>query len=158
MKQFFFSICLLILVPAFALGQSSNQKVEEEILKLEQELLQAMDKSDQPVLEKLVAEDFAATWLIPPQIKTKAEFRTLLQAQKAMGAQPTEATTVEETKVRVYGDTAIFTARWKQSRKRADGSSGTASGRETHTWVKLNGRWQIVASHASPDLDLSKCR
>ena len=150
MKQFFISICLLILVPAFALGQDNNKKVETEILKLEQDLIQARVKNDLATPQRLMTDNYAMTLFIPPQHMSKAEL--LASRQNYTVTERTE----EETKVRVYGNTAIYTARWKETRKHADGRLSNPSGRQTDTWVKLNGRWQLVASHASPDIDLSK--
>jgi ketosteroid isomerase-like protein len=152
MKRVTISICLLLCVAAFTLGQSNNKKVEEEILKLEQELAQARVKNDLAAPQRLMADNYAMTLFIPPQHMSKAEL--LASRQNYTVTERTQ----EEANVRVYGNTAIYTARWKETRKREEGRVTNASGRLTDTWVKLNGRWQLVASHASPDIDLSKCR
>ena len=152
MKRVIIGICLLLCVATFALSQSSNQQVETEILKLEQELSQARVKNDRTVAQRLLADDYLATRSIPPGVRTKAEALASNQTYTV------SASTQEEVKVRVYGNTAILTARWKETRNQADGSVTNVSGRRTHTWVKLKGRWQLAASHASPDIDLSKCR
>jgi len=56
--------------------------------------------------------------------------------------------TADEIKVIVYGDTAI--AIGIETDKGTDnGKDASGRFRWTDTWVKINGQWQCVASHAS---------
>lgn len=158
MKRIVITLYLLTLMPILALSQDNDKKVVEEILKLEQELSQAKVKDDLTVPKRLLAEDCTVTFLVPPQTFSKAALLMPNPASNNPTARTIETSTLEETKVRVFGNTAIFTGRWKETRKYADGRVTNPSGRLTDTWVKLNGRWQLVASHASPDIDLSKLR
>lgn len=59
--------------------------------------------------------------------------------------------TTEETadlKVTVFGNTAIATGTFV-AKGTYKGKSFDDRGRFTDTWVKMNGKWQVVASHAS---------
>jgi hypothetical protein len=54
----------------------------------------------------------------------------------------------EEMKVHIYGDAAVVTYSDK-TRERYEGKDYDNHTRCTDTWVKINGRWQCVASHGS---------
>ena len=54
--------------------------------------------------------------------------------------------TVDDVTVRVYGEAAV--ARGTDTREMADGSKGAALG--TDTWIRRNGKWQIVAAQDTP--------
>jgi ketosteroid isomerase-like protein len=64
------------------------------------------------------------------------------------GEMKTEAATIDEARVRVRGDAAVVTGRatlkgvWH-------GQDFSGSYRVTATWVKEEGRWQLLAEHAS---------
>jgi len=54
----------------------------------------------------------------------------------------------DDYKVRVYGKAAVVTYRETVKGQYKDKDISGQS-RETDTWVKLAGRWQIVATHLS---------
>jgi len=57
----------------------------------------------------------------------------------------------EDVKVTVFGDTAIATGGSKIKGTAASGKPLDEHVRWTDTWLKMpNGKWQCVASHASP--------
>src|SRR5262249_30288888 len=51
----------------------------------------------------------------------------------------------DDNTVRVYGDTAVVTGRWT-GRMTIDGKDASGSFRYTDTFVKRQGRWQVIAS------------
>jgi ketosteroid isomerase-like protein len=56
-----------------------------------------------------------------------------------------------DVKVTAFGDTAIATGGFKGSGTDGTGKPYVVDERWTDTWVKMpNGKWQCVASHASP--------
>jgi len=57
---------------------------------------------------------------------------------------------------RVYGDTVILTGRVVTEYQRDGQTMSKEQQRYTDTYVKRNGRWQVVASHLSNDTARSK--
>jgi ketosteroid isomerase-like protein len=55
---------------------------------------------------------------------------------------------ISDVKVTVYGDTAIATGTFTD-KGTYKGKPFNNRGRFTDTWVKLNGKWQCVATHSS---------
>jgi len=132
---------------ALAPDQSPDKKVEEEILKLHDKLLLAMDKGDAATAEQLVTDDFLITYLMPAKTFTKAAMKFALQSPATFTV---EARKLDEVKVRVYGDAAVVTGHVTEARKGTDGKSGEFKGRFTDVWVKQNGKWLLASRHASP--------
>jgi ketosteroid isomerase-like protein len=59
-----------------------------------------------------------------------------------------ESVTFDNEKVRVYGDTAVFTARF-HFKGAYQGSKVDVSLYATSVWVKRDGTWQLVSVHES---------
>lgn len=157
MKTILTTLILIAAVTTLVISQSGNKAAEEEILKLEQKLDQASVKGDIAVMEQLLAEGYISTaFLNPPRSVTKSE---VLARAKDADAQPyvIESMTHKDLRIKFYGDTAIVTGQWRQGRKAKDGKDASLEFLRTRSWVKINGHWQLVASHTSPILDLSKC-
>lgn len=141
MKQMIVSICLLLLIPAFALGQGSNRKIEEEILKLRSEIGEGV-----AAFERLTTSDFMLTYQVPAKPFTKAEMIERLKNPSYKA----ESRTVDDHKVRTYGNTAVATGRIREVRKYPDGRTVNFEARFTEVWVKQNGKWLLASRHASP--------
>ena len=83
------------------------------------------------------------------QMRTKADEIANLKKPAPAGTPPIFMTA--DTKVRVYGDTAVLTGKVI---KKGTYAEGPRKGQEynfqyryTDVYVKRNGRWQVVASH-----------
>lgn len=132
-------------------GQAQTQggSPEQEVRKLEREWLDAYEQRDAAAMERIVADDFIITFP-KGEMQTKAQ---ILEALKAVKAQrvptaPKPKFYTEDVRARVYGDTVILTGRvithWQ-----SQGNEMRDQSRYTDTYVKRNGRWQVVASHLS---------
>ena len=137
-----FSIFLLILLTSCYTTAQNNH--EQEVRKLERAWLDAYVKNDAEAMNKIVADDFTITFPngsieIKPQI---------LDSLKPSRNSPPPKFHTEEVQARVYGDTVILIGRviteWQQN-----GQPMKEQNRYTDTYVKRNGRWQVVASHLS---------
>jgi ketosteroid isomerase-like protein len=71
----------------------------------------------------------------------------MLEAIKS-GTIKYDAVKVDELKTRVFGDSAIVTG-LVTAKTQVGGQTQSGIARNTATLVKGQGRWQIVASHAS---------
>ncbi len=121
--------------------QASANPVEQELLKLSREWIEAAGRQDKAALDRILATDFMAT---DEQGRTinKAVYLTETEGLKVDSYSLTDVST------RVYGETAVVSLLmpFKGSYK---GQDISGSYRETDVWVKRDNRWQAVASHVS---------
>jgi ketosteroid isomerase-like protein len=137
----------LMVLAAFSLGTSQTKdgplqnNVGQELGRLEDEWLSAYLRGDKATFDRIVADDFTGTDE-SGKVRSKAEERALVQA---VPASVNASLTAEDVQVRVYGDTAVVTGRIVS---RVQGNLNFQS-RFTDTFVKRDGRWQVVARHYS---------
>lgn len=113
--------------------------VEQELVKLERAWLDAYLKRDVAAMEQIESDDFTITHA-NGQVLTKAQ--EIANLKKAGPADSSLSFSTEDTKVRLYGDTAILTGIFISK-----SNASTEQSRYTDVYVKRNGRWQVVASH-----------
>jgi ketosteroid isomerase-like protein len=113
--------------------------VEQELLKLERAWLDAYLKRDAAAMEQIESDDFTITHA-NGQVITKAQ--EVANLKRSGATDSSLAFSTEDTKVRLYGDTAILTGIFVSKSK-----DSTERSRYTDVYVKRNGRWQVVASH-----------
>jgi ketosteroid isomerase-like protein len=149
MKSILMAALIVITVACLGMAQSRSREaaqrsaVEQEVLKAESEQRAAYLRGDVAATERLVADEFILT--IPGGIGSKA---TLITFLKETPVDPTLTLTAEDTQVRVNGDTAVVVGRRVERRRRPDNNQeGTAYARYTRTYVKRQGRWQLLAEH-----------
>ena len=136
-------LCTLIVPTVFAEKTDSVQQVRQ----LEREWLDAYEKHDSAAMQRIVADDFSIVFP-DGSGQTKADIMTMLERGRA-SKRPSPRFTTEDVKARAYGNTVILSGRVFTHTKRADGTESREESRYTDTYVKLDGRWQVVASHLS---------
>lgn len=137
-------IMLTIVFPAFS--QKKNERstqnyVEQELKRLEDEWLNSYLRGDKQTFDRVVADDFTRTDE-SGKFATKAEEKALVQAPPASVK---ASLTNQDVQVREYGNAAIVTGLIVS---KVQGSLSFQS-RFTDTFLKRNGRWQVVARHYS---------
>jgi ketosteroid isomerase-like protein len=125
---------------------SALQRVESDqdvLIKLERGWNEAFYRKDVAFIEKLLAEEFTATY-DDGRIGDKATELGLVAAFD----QNVQSATPEEFSVRVYRDTAIvwFTLRLVGIK---DGQRSEMALRYTDVWIIRDGRWQCVSSQST---------
>lgn len=115
---------------------------ENEILRLEKVIVDAWLKHDTAAISPIVADDFES-WSFKGMRRGKAD---LLRAVEKNGETSTE---VNDPRVRVFGDTAIYTALITDSGKNAKGESFRATTSVTVIYLRRAGKWQMVQDHES---------
>lgn len=128
---------LLGLLGYAALGQS---KIADEVLAAEKARFAAQVRKDYAALERLIGDDLYYQHS-NGEVDTKASF---IQGIKD-GKRSYDDIRLEESKVRVYGKTAIINAVCMYYRKDAAGNSNDLHLRYTDVWVKRRGGWQLVS-------------
>ena len=119
---------------------------EEEVRRLERQWLDAYEQNDADAMERIVADDFTITF---PNgaMQTKPQLMAMIKAPRGAG-QPRMKFYTEGVQSRAYGDTVILLGRVISEYER-DGKAVKEQSRYTDTYVRRNGRWQVVASHLS---------
>jgi hypothetical protein len=125
-------------------NQSDAQKAAaQEVLKSEREQREAYLQRDIAKTERLVADEFILT-----SGRDIGDKKTLIGFLKSSTADPTLTLTAEDTRVNIDGDTAIVIGRRVERRRREDNNQqGVAYARYMRTYIKRQGRWQLLAEH-----------
>jgi ketosteroid isomerase-like protein len=115
----------------------------EDVLRAEREQREAYLQRDIAKIERLVANEFVLT-----SHRNIGDKSTLLNYLKSAPLDPTLTLTTEDTHVKVNGDTAIVFGRRVERRRREDNKrEGVAYARYMRTYIKRQGRWQLLAEH-----------
>ena len=118
--------------------------VEQELVKLENEWARAWQLPDPAALEGIIADDFTLT-----SSRSKGEVTNKRQyIDSTLKLVRGDGFSFEKMQVRIYGDTAVINAQFQQNATFA-GQDWSGEFLLTDVWVKRNGRWQVVARHAS---------
>ena len=142
------ALIFLTVIMLFSVGQTSDSQsgaAEQEVRKLERAWLDAYEQHDVKAMNAIVADDFIITF--PDGTKqTKPQIIDSIKTPRSP-ANPQKFYT-EDVRARVYGETVILTGRVISEFQR-DGKSVKEQMLYTDTYVRRNGRWQVVASHLS---------
>jgi len=135
-------IVVLFLIFCIAQSTTASDKDAATIVGLENKWAQAAKTGDAAAVRPMLAETFVTTD-VSGHSYNKQELLDTLKGGKW------EYNGISDLKVRVYGDTAIATGGWAGKGLDGDGTRVERRERWTDTWVKIVGKWQCVASHAS---------
>ncbi len=145
--------CLFAVLPAFCAQHvalhpragfdSAEQETIRQIVDMERQAKEASLHRDADFSLRTLAEDYVA---ITPlgQVTTKQE---TISARRS-GQLRYESMNVSDMVVRLYGDTAVVTAR-AEVKGRQLGEDFSGPYRYTRVWVRRNGRWQTVSYQAT---------
>ncbi len=157
MKRFALAVFLTIIALGVDLQTQTGPQTqagsdEQELIKLENDWLQAFFKNDGAFADWFLADDYLGTDE-HGEVKNKAQKIAEIKA----GTHLSTSGVLDNIKVRVYGDAAVVTGR--QIMK------GLFQGKEyrspylwTDVFIKRGGRWQCVASHRSRAIPPGKYR
>jgi ketosteroid isomerase-like protein len=120
-----------------------NAKIEQELIKLEEEWHNAYVKHDASPLERILADEYISVGVSGSGTKAKA-----IEGLKADTA-TYDYSTPYDLDVRVYGDTALVIGRTKEKGRAANGNEFTAEYRWTDVFVKRQGHWQCVVAQVA---------
>jgi len=142
MKKLFIAIALMMLFGSLAYGQKMT--VEQTLMNMEQEISDALVKGDTSFLDKYTADSAVLT-------NPGGMFLNKAQAIAAFksGDIKLESSKNDDMKVQVFGKTAIVTYR-STDKGRFMGKDFSGQARWTETFVKMKGKWMLVASQGTP--------
>lgn len=126
-----------------AIVDSGDQETIREIVEMERQAKEASLRRDAEFPQRTLAEDYVA---ISPlgQVTTKQE---ALSARKS-GQLRYDTIDVSDMVVRLYGDTAVVTAR-ADVKGHQLGEDFSGPYRYTRVWVRRSGHWQTVSYQAT---------
>lgn len=145
MKQVFALVMVVML--AFSL-QAQTAPEAAELTRLLKEFLAGAGRNDAAVHDRFWAEDLIYTGS-SGQRRGKAEImRSVRAAPDAKPGDPTTTYTAEEIRIQQYGETAIVAFRLVGTTVK-DGKTEVANFLNTGTFLKRNGKWQVVSWQAT---------
>lgn len=139
----------LILLCAIALGARAQTAPDAaELTKLLNDFLAGAGKNDIAMHDRFWADELVYTSALGRR-KGKADIMRELKTETTASPKPDEGTTVytaEEIRIQQYGDTAIVAFRLVATNS---GKKEVKSYLNTGTFLKRNGKWQVVAWQAT---------
>ena len=147
--RFKWVLCISILFlcsVSSVLAQAGDEKeAGAQVRSLERKWLDAYEQHDTKAMTEILADNFLITFPDGSQ-QTKQQILEMIKRP----VNPASATRfrTEGVTARVYGDTVILTGRVVGEFTR-DGKPQADWSTYTDTYIKRNGRWQVVASHLS---------
>ena len=147
--------CLIVLMLIASCGYAAAQdNAAQAVQKLERAWLDAYEQHNEKAMTAIVADDFTITFP-DGSVQTKSQIITSLKTA-GNSARPSLKFHTEDVQARVYGDTVILVGRVVMEYQRDGQTVSKEQQRYTDTYVKRNGRWQVVASHLSNDTPRQK--
>lgn len=124
---------------------NGNDAVAKSLIEMERRWSESATPADEiRVVQEIFADDFLGTDT-DGKLYTKSE---KIEKEKARSASESEVLSprLDDVKVRFFGDNlAVLYGRESSVRKPKDGKQYTRRVVWTDTWLKRNGRWQIIA-------------
>lgn len=155
MKRFALAVFLTVIALVVDVKMQTGPETqagsdEHDLIKLENDWLQAFFKNDGAFADRFLADDYLGTDE-HGDIRDKAQTIAEIKA----GAHRSTSGVLDNITVRVYGDAAVVTGRHIMK--------GLFQGKEyrspylwTDVFIKRGGRWQAVASHVSKAIPQEK--
>jgi len=137
------SLALVVLMIGLQSQPQPDTSEVKVLMRLESLWNEAHEKGDASALEKLWADDLEVT---VPRMPVMSKSDVLGFARS--GRMKFQRYQTSDLKVRVYGDAAIVSGRLQRTRT-LNGKTVDDDWRFTKLYIRREGRWQVVAFHAS---------
>ncbi|HUO13853.1 MAG TPA: nuclear transport factor 2 family protein [Verrucomicrobiae bacterium] len=124
-------------------GVTQEKSDAATVRSLEMKWTESYKQHNIDILSSLLADDFVIT-IEDGSTFSKAGYISH-SADSSVKVQVAE---LSDLKVRLHGDTAIVTGAYHE-RGESSGKPYEYRDRLTDTWMKVNGKWQVIASHYS---------
>jgi ketosteroid isomerase-like protein len=147
MKRILLSLSLLLIVTALP---AQNAPDSAELTKLLQDFLAGASQNDIAMHDRFWADELVYTSALGRR-KSKADIMRELREETKSTPKPEEGTavyTAEDIRIQQYGDTAVVAFRLVATTDKA-GTKTVANYFNTGTFLKRNGKWQVIAWQAT---------
>jgi hypothetical protein len=173
MKQILIICTLAVAVSSLALGQTKdkqadrkqavpNSQAEQEIMKLENELVEAGLRGDAATTDRLMADDYffmTRDGMVHENLKAALLVRMksgesgtdlLARMKPDESDEPTiQPAKIDDTQVHIYGDTGVVIVRSTYKSRGKDGRVVEIPTRYLHVWARQQGRWRLAAGSST---------
>jgi ketosteroid isomerase-like protein len=145
MKRILTIAILAMAMSSLALAQTTDKraapssKAEQEVMKVSDEIIEALGRTDVSALDRLYADDYIFTDAFG--LSSKARLMDLWKSGRVKYTSASD----KDRSVRVYGDTAVTTGILTLKGQNPNGDF-TSNTRYTGVFVKQQGRWRLVAA------------
>jgi len=137
-------LLVLCLMPALATAQKSPDA--EKVLSLEKKWTESYKHRDITMLASLLSEEFVIT-VEDGNTYGKAGYIS----HSADSSVHVDVAELSDLKVRLHGNTAVITGAYHETGD-SKGKPYEYHDRLTDVWMKVDGKWQVIASHYSVPL------
>jgi len=135
---------LLVCLLAAAISSSAQEKSDAATIRaLELKWTESYKQHNIDILSSLLAEDFVIT-IEDGSIYSKAGYIS----HSADPATKVQVAELSDLKVRMHGDTGVVTGAYHEKGE-SNGKPYEYHDRLTDIWMKVGGKWQVVASQYS---------
>lgn len=144
MKKLFIAIMLTMMFGSFADGQK-KMSVEQTIMNMEQEMTDAFLKGDMSVFDKYTTDNTIFTDPVG-MMMNKAQLTTQFKS----GDLKLESSKIDGMKVQMFGGNTAVATYMTTDKGMYKGRDISGQYRWTDVFVKMNGKWKMVASQGTP--------
>lgn len=117
----------------------------EEITGLEATFIEAVQRKDIDLLERLLGEDFTlTTGRAGKEVRSRDEWLRVTEHEYVI-----EEHEFEELVVQDYGTCAVARSRYRQKGRMGEQARNTTY-RITDVWIRMDDGWKLQARHAQP--------
>jgi hypothetical protein len=173
MKQIVIICTLAVAVSSLALGQTKdnqadqkqavpNSQAEKEIMKLENELVEAGLRGDAVATDRLMADDYffmtrdgvvhenlkAALLVRMKSGESRADLLARMNSDES-DKPPAQPTKIDDAQIHVYEDTGVVIVRSTYKSRGEGGRVVEVPTRYLHVWSRQQGRWRLVAGSST---------
>ena len=120
-------------------AQRDNANAEQYIIQSEREWAESVATGDTSVIERILADDFVG---VAPNGRSYDKAKMISDTRESL--KYFVSNHANNVRVRFYGDTAV--AQGDETWERRSGDPLRGRFVWTDTWVRRNGKWQIVAA------------
>ena len=143
MKRLIIGILVSIVAAVSAMSQIAPDAVE--LTKLLNDFLSGAGRNDPAAHDRFWAEDLIYTRSAGVRTNKEEIMKGLRTASARKDSDPVTVFTAEDIRIQQYGDAAVVAFKLVSTTTKADGTKTVGNNLNTGTFIKRNGKWQVVA-------------
>ncbi len=144
-----YSVLFAALLFSVAYVNAQTPPDAPELTRLLNEFLSGAGRNDAAVHDRFWAEDLIYTRSAGTRINKTELMKGVRSAQPAKPGDPVTVYTSEDVRIQQYGNAAVVAFKLVGTTTRSDESKSVSNHLNTGTFIKRNGRWQVVAWQAT---------
>lgn len=134
----------IVLASVFSIT-AQNTPDAAELTKMLNEFLAGAGRNDAGIHDRFWADDLIYTRSAGARINKEELMKGVRSAPAAKPGDPVTVYSAEDIRIQQYGDAAVVAFRLVSTTTRSDGTKTIGNNLNTGTFVRRNGKWQVVA-------------